>query len=87
MERPKADPILVTRWRQQPRQQQELIVQVTADMEQATARLAQRGIRVRRVLRLIHSAAVTCSGEQALSLLEQPWIERISPNASVKATQ
>jgi topoisomerase IA-like protein len=48
--------------------------------------MSQRGIKVRRKLRLIDSLAIVCTGRQALTLLEIPWVIGIHPDAPVQVS-
>jgi rRNA processing protein Krr1/Pno1 len=60
-----------------------LIIRVTGDMAQATARLAERQVTVLRSFRLINAVAVSCSAETALALLQEPWVQAVEEDRQV----
>ncbi|TLM97862.1 hypothetical protein FDZ71_17910 [bacterium] len=72
-----------TRLQKRPEDMVRLIVHVRGDMSQATARLTQLGVPVLRSFSLIKAVAVSCSGEKALALLQEPWVQSIEEDRQV----
>ena len=72
-------------WRERPDQMVGLILRVEGDvLERATA-LEERGVQVRRRLKLTNSISVRCSAREALGLLRLGWIKRVEPDRPVRA--
>ena len=62
-----------------------LIVRVSGDMSQATARLAELEVTVLRSFTLINAVAVSCSAAMALTLAQEPWVQVIEEDRQVFA--
>jgi hypothetical protein len=60
-----------------------LIVRVKGDMSDAATRLAELDVTVLRSFLLIKAVAIRCSGDQALSLLREPWVASIEEDRQV----
>lgn len=79
------DPALRESLGHRPSEWANLLVRVSGDLEQRAVLLSQRGVQIRRQLRLTRSLAVRCTGEVALQLLSLPWVERLEEDRPVRA--
>jgi len=79
------DPALRESLGKRPRDEANLIVRVSGDLEQRAVLLAQRGVQVKHHLRLTKALAIRCTGETALQLLNLPWVERVEEDRPVRA--
>jgi hypothetical protein len=70
----KVDAMLLTEWRARPGDTFRLILRVSTDLDQATAKLADKNIKVRRRCKLINGLVIESSGAQAASLLAESWV-------------
>ncbi len=61
------------------------IVRVTIPLNEARKRLQQRGITVRRELKLIRGLAVTAPSRALRALEEEPWVTSVEPDREVHA--
>lgn len=64
-----------------------LIVHIRGDIEEHAARLETMGCHVLGRLWLINAVAMECTSAQALRLADEPWVERIEPDAVVSAQE
>lgn len=78
-------PELRQEWRKNPGQAVQLVLRVEGDLAERARALEEKGIDVRRQLRLTHSLSVTCNGRQAQGLARIPWITRIALDRPVRA--
>jgi len=69
--------------RKRPKDTVRLILRVEGDVSQATARLAELGVTILRSFSLIKAVAVSCSGETALALQKEPWVQAIEEDRQV----
>jgi len=67
----------------EPHRSVKLIVRTQDDAASHLAWLAEQGIEVTQQFRLTPGVAVTCTGAQALSLLEQSWVKSVEPDQTV----
>ena len=79
------DPELRRRLREEPGAQVRLIVGVSGNLEDLAEELAQAGLVVHRRLSLLNAVAVGATGEQALALAQEPWVEWIEEDREVRA--
>ena len=69
----------------QPRRKIDVIVRVRAGAGDRSNDLETLGCTVRRRFLLTRSYAVTCTGARAIRLSTLDWVERVEPDATVKA--
>lgn len=81
----KANEALVRRLKSLPEREFDLLLRVSPDAEDAAAKVANRGVQVRRRFRLTHALAVRASGQAALRLLQEPWVVRVEEDRDVRA--
>ncbi len=81
----KADEALVRRLKAFPKRQFDLLLRVSPDARDAAGKVEKRGVEVRRRFRLTHALAVRVSGEEALRLMEEPWIVGVEEDREVRA--
>jgi len=79
----KIDSILQSRLETRPQQTVRLIVRVKGDLTVATARLAELGATVLHSFQLTNAVAVACSGQTALALLREPWVQTIEQDRQI----
>jgi len=60
-----------------------LIIRVDGDVPRAATRLMEQGVTVLRSFHLIPALAIRCSAEQALALLEEPWVQAVEEDRRV----
>jgi hypothetical protein len=72
-------------WAANPNDSFDLIIQMSGDVAAQSAVLAERGIEVKRRLRLTHALSIRCNGKQAMALLKESWIVRVQADRPVKA--
>ena len=79
----KIEQVLQTKLETRPEETVRLIVRIAGDMSQATVRLTELGVTVRRSFTLIKAVAVSCSASTALALLQEPWVQMIEEDRQV----
>ncbi len=72
-----------TRLQQHPEDTVRLIVRISGDMQQATARLEELNVTVRRSFTIIPAISASCKAKTALALLHEPWIEAVEEDRQV----
>jgi hypothetical protein len=78
-------PELRQEWRKNPGLTVQLVLRVEGDLAERARALEDKGIDVKRQLRLTHSLSVSCSGRQAQGLAKIPWVTRIASDRPVRA--
>ncbi len=63
--------------------QEQAIVRVSIPLDEARARLAARGITIRRELKLIRGFAVTAPAPVVRDLEKEPWVTSVEPDREV----
>lgn len=76
-------PELEQQLRTNPDEEIDLIVRTKGDASPHLSWLASAGLRVKQQFKLTPGVAVTCSGQDALQLLNQDWVLSIEPDAPV----
>jgi hypothetical protein len=79
----KINPELEQQLRSMPNRSVDLIVRTAGDTTPRLEWLASNGIQVRHRFRLSPGVAVTCTGQAALTLLDQAWVVSVEPDAPV----
>lgn len=82
---PKISTALEQQLNEAPDQSFDLIVRTDGDPTAHLRWLASEGIQVNRQFRLTPGLAVTCTGQDALRLLEPDWVISIETDAPVRA--
>ena len=76
---------LEQRLKSMPNNMVDLIVYTHGDATPHLEWLASEGLKVTRQFKLKPGVAVTCTGADALKLLDQDWVMSIGEDAEVKA--
>jgi hypothetical protein len=79
------DAALLARLQSRPRDSARLVVRVTGDTSLAASRLASRGATVLHVFDLIKAVSISCTGETALALAQEPWVSSVEEDRRVSA--
>ena len=74
---------LARRWRSKPEAPVRAIVRTVADLDEAAAILAQRGLTVTRRYHLLPALAITGAAADVLSLSDEDWITSIEEDQQV----
>jgi hypothetical protein len=81
----KIDRSLLANLKSSPQDDVRLIVRVTGDISQATARLAVLGATILQTFRLTKAIAISCSARTALIVAKQPWVVGMEEDRKVSA--
>jgi hypothetical protein len=81
----RADAALLARLQSRPHDSVRLLVRVEGDVSLGASLLASRGATVLRAFDLIKAVSVTCTGELALALVQEPWVSGVEEDRRVSA--
>jgi len=79
----KIDPELEQQLRTNPDDEVDLIVRTKGDASPHLSWLASAGLRVKQQFKLTPGLALSCSGQDALQLLNQDWVLSVELDAPV----
>lgn len=80
----KIAPDLLRRMQEEPDAEMRLIVRVDGDPAPAAERLAGGPLRVLRTFTLVPGLAVAGKANDALRLLDEPWVSRVEEDREVR---
>ncbi len=80
----KIDGNLRAKVQQHPDEPVRLIVRVDGDLSEAARRLAARGAKAAKTLKLINAVVVTCRGKDVSALAQEPFVRSVEEDHKVR---